>query len=60
LSINARGNDIDITSPPLDGIGSDVAIFIGDSDNELTIDINIAAIACAATSIGGDFAIVAL
>jgi hypothetical protein len=60
LSINARGSDIDITSPPSNGIGSDVAIFIRDSDNELTIDINIAAIAGAATSIGGDLAIVAL
>jgi hypothetical protein len=60
LSINARGNDIDITSPPLDGIGSDVAIFIGNRDNELTIDINIAAIACAATSVGSNLAIVAL
>jgi hypothetical protein len=60
LSINARGSNSDITSPPPDGIGSDVAIFIGNRDNELTIDINIAAISGAATSVGGDLAIVAL
>jgi hypothetical protein len=60
LSINARGRDIDITSPPSNGIGGDVAIFIGNRDNELTVNHDIAAISGAATSVGGDLTIVAL
>jgi hypothetical protein len=60
LPINALSGDLNIPATPPDSIGSDVAIFNWDSDEELAVDINIAAITFAATSIGSDLAIAAL
>jgi hypothetical protein len=50
--------DINIPPSPPDGIGGEVTIFNWDGDEELAVDINIAAITCA-TSVCGDFAIAA-
>jgi hypothetical protein len=58
LPINALSGDINIPPSPPDGIGGDVAVFIWDSDEELAVDINIAAITCAA-SVRRDLAIAA-
>jgi hypothetical protein len=43
--INSLGGDVDISSPTLEGIGDDVAIFARNGDDEWGIDCDVAAIA---------------